>query len=74
MRFFSLRKKKYATLTVRDSEQKNTVIEKEKEAIKEEISELWEKCPECGEITIKKDIGRNLKKCPHCDFYYGADN
>lgn len=70
MRFFSLRKKKYATLTVKDSEQKNTIIEKEKKGITEEVSELWEKCPECSEITIKKDIGRNLKKCPHCGYYY----
>lgn len=70
MRFFSLRKKKYATLTVKDSDKTSTVIEKEKNGITEEVSELWEKCPECGEITIKKDIGRNLKKCPQCGYYY----
>lgn len=70
MRFFSLRKKKYATLTVKDSDQTSTIIEKEKNGITEEVSELWEKCPECGEITIKKDIRRNLKKCPQCGYYY----
>ena len=70
MRFFSLRKKKYATLTVKDSDQTSTITEKEKNGITEEVSELWEKCPECGEIIIKKDIKRNLKKCPQCGYYY----
>lgn len=72
MRFFSLKKKKYATLTVKDNEEVSVMIEKEKEksGITEDASDIWGKCPECGEIIIKKDIGRNLDRCPKCDYYY----
>ena len=72
MKFFSLRKKKYATLTVKENEEPQVFIkrEKEKSGITEEVSELWEKCPGCSEIIVKKDIGRNLHKCPNCDYYY----
>lgn len=72
MKFFSLKKKKYATLTLKENEEPQVFIEKEKEksGITEVVSELWEKCPGCSEIIIKKDIGRNLYKCPNCDYYY----
>lgn len=72
MRFFSLRKKKYATLTVKDEIDESKMLEndKKKSGITEEASELWEKCPECGEIILKKDIGRNLYRCPSCGYYY----
>ena len=72
MKFFSLRRKKYATLTLKENEEPQVFIEKEKEksGITEEVSELWEKCPGCSEIIIKKDIGRNMHKCPNCDYYY----
>ena len=72
MKFFSLKKKKYATLTLKENEEPQVFIEKEKEksGITEEVSELWEKCPGCSEIIIKKDIGRNMHKCPNCDYYY----
>lgn len=72
MKFFSLKKKKYATLTVKENQEPREFIkrEKEKSGITEEISDFWEKCPNCSEIIIKKDIGRNLNKCPKCDYYY----
>ena len=72
MKFFSLKKKKYATLTVKENQEPQVFIEKEKEksGITEEVSEIWEKCPGCSEIIIKKDIGRNLNKCPNCDYYF----
>lgn len=72
MRFFSLRKKKYATLTVKDEVDENRMLEEDKKntGITEEPSDLWEKCPECGEIVLKKDIGRNLYRCPNCGHYY----
>lgn len=72
MRFFSLRKKKYATLTIKDEVNEDKMIEEDKKSIgiTEEASDLWEKCPECGEIILKKDIGRNLYRCPNCSYYY----
>lgn len=74
MKFFSLNKKKYATLTVKDnsSEKKNKekIEEEDKILKKTKITGLWEKCPECQEIIYKNDIEQNLYKCPHCDYYF----
>ena len=72
MRFFSLRKKKYATLTAKDEVDETIMIQsdKQKNDITEQPAELWEKCPECGEIALKKDISVNISKCPKCDYYY----
>lgn len=73
MKFFSLNKKKYATLTVREEnkEKKEEKIAEEEVVIKKtKITGLWEKCPECQEIIYKNDIEQNLYKCPHCDYYF----
>nr|WP_307775045.1 acetyl-CoA carboxylase, carboxyltransferase subunit beta [uncultured Cetobacterium sp.] len=69
MKFFSLNKKKYATLTVKENKVKT---EKNEESVikKTKITGLWEKCPECSEIIYKNDIEQNLQKCPHCDYYF----
>lgn len=72
MKFFSLNKKKYATLTIKENKPKNeaadeTVIKKTK------ITGLWEKCPNCHEIIYKNDIENNLQKCPHCDYYFAMN-
>lgn len=58
-------KKKYATVSTKD-------IIKPKKNInnKTVVSNLWEKCDECGEIIYKQDIEKNLKKCPNCDHYF----
>ncbi len=29
-------------------------------------SNLWQKCPKCGELNYIKDLERNLKVCPKC--------
>lgn len=68
MRFFSLNKKKYATLTVKDNNKIDNIEKKAEKKVK--ISGLWEKCPKCNEIIYKKDIENNLKKCPNCDYYF----
>lgn len=73
MKFFSLNKKKYATLTVRDNsleKENKEKIEDDKILKKTKITGLWEKCPECQEIIYKNDIEQNLYKCPHCDYYF----
>lgn len=77
MKFFSLNKKKYATLTIKDNSSKSTKEEEKKVKVEEEsvikktkITGLWEKCPECQEIIYKSDIEQNLQKCPHCDYYF----
>lgn len=76
MKFFSLNKKKYATLTIKDNSSKETKDDKkvqvEEESVikKTKITGLWEKCPECQEIIYKSDIEQNLQKCPHCDYYF----
>lgn len=71
MKFFSLNKTKYATLTVKEKKTNHVKnIEEEKGIKKTKIEGLWEKCPECDEIIYKKDIEQNLKKCPHCDYYF----
>ncbi|MBC2855883.1 MAG: acetyl-CoA carboxylase, carboxyltransferase subunit beta [Cetobacterium sp.] len=68
MRFFSLNKKKYATLTVKTPDE---VHQSEESSIKKtKITGLWEKCPECQEIIYKNDIENNYNKCPHCDYYF----
>lgn len=68
MRFFSLNKKKYATLTVKTPEEAK--LSEEPAIKKTKITGLWEKCPECQEIIYKNDIENNLQKCPHCDYYF----
>ncbi|MCQ8212364.1 acetyl-CoA carboxylase, carboxyltransferase subunit beta [Cetobacterium somerae] len=72
MKFFSLNKKKYATLTVKENKSENKKVEEKEEKIikKTKITGLWEKCPECHEIVYKNDIEQNLQKCPHCDYYF----
>ncbi|MGL6023503.1 MAG: acetyl-CoA carboxylase, carboxyltransferase subunit beta, partial [Cetobacterium sp.] len=72
MKFFSLNKKKYATLTVKETKSDNIIVEEKEEKIikKTKITGLWEKCPECQEIVYKNDIEQNLQKCPHCDYYF----
>ncbi|MGL5902555.1 MAG: acetyl-CoA carboxylase, carboxyltransferase subunit beta [Cetobacterium sp.] len=75
MKFFSLNKKKYATLTVKENKSENNVVEEREEKIikKTKITSLWEKCPECNEIVYKNDIEQNLQKCPHCDYYFSMN-
>ncbi|MBC2850728.1 acetyl-CoA carboxylase carboxyltransferase subunit beta [Cetobacterium sp. 8H] len=72
MKFFSLNKKKYATLTVKENKSKDEQgTEREEKVIKKtKITNLWEKCPECHEIIYKNDIEQNLQRCPHCDYYF----
>ncbi|MGL4307745.1 acetyl-CoA carboxylase, carboxyltransferase subunit beta [Cetobacterium sp. SF1] len=68
MNFFSLNKKKYATLTVKAQKEAQAV---EQSVIKKtKITGLWEKCPNCQEIVYKNDIENNLQKCPYCDYYF----
>lgn len=73
MRFFSLNKKKYATLTVKEEnldENINNNSEKKEIIKKTKIEGLWEKCPECQEILYKNDIEQNLQRCPYCEYYF----
>lgn len=80
MGFFSLNRKKYATLTVKatpeDKKEHEIDIlksnEETKENKKEEVSVngLWIKCPSCQEITYKNDVDSNYNKCPNCNHYY----
>lgn len=72
MKFFSLNKKKYATLTIKENKSKNETSE-ESIIKKTKITGLWEKCPNCHEIVYKKDIEQNLQKCPHCDYYFAMN-
>jgi acetyl-CoA carboxylase carboxyl transferase subunit beta len=30
-------------------------------------SDLWKKCPKCGEVLLNKDLARNLYLCTKCD-------
>lgn len=74
MGFFSIKRKKYATLTVKDktSSVVSTDITEEK-VVQEEAentSPLWIKCPSCNEMIYKVDLENNLKKCIHCDHYF----
>lgn len=57
-------KKKYATVSVKDTVKPPVKREKE------EVSSLWVKCDDCGEIIYKEEISKNLKKCPSCDHYF----
>ncbi|MCJ8343092.1 MAG: acetyl-CoA carboxylase, carboxyltransferase subunit beta [Cetobacterium sp.] len=68
MNFFSLNKKKYATLTVKT--QNEVPVEEQSVIKKTKITGLWEKCPNCQEIVYKNDIENNLQKCPYCDYYF----
>ncbi|MGL4999036.1 MAG: acetyl-CoA carboxylase, carboxyltransferase subunit beta [Cetobacterium sp.] len=72
MKFFSLNKKKYATLTVKENKLDDKIVDEKEEKIikKTKITGLWEKCPECHEVVYKNDIEQNLQKCPHCDYYF----
>ena len=58
-------KKKYATVSTKD-----IIKPKKNTNNKAVVSNLWEKCDECGEIIYKQDIEKNLKKCPNCDHYF----
>lgn len=74
MGFFSIKRKKYVTLTVKDKDA-DEILAKKEESIKTEESEdknspLWIKCPSCGEMLYKADLEKNLKKCTHCDHYF----
>ncbi len=31
---------------------------------------LWQKCPNCSEVSFKKDLELNLMVCPHCNFHF----
>ncbi|MGL5233033.1 MAG: acetyl-CoA carboxylase, carboxyltransferase subunit beta [Fusobacteriaceae bacterium] len=74
MGFFSIKRKKYATLTVKnESENQDQIDSNIEEEIKEgssTSSALWIKCPNCGEIVYKNDIDKNLRKCPLCNHYF----
>lgn len=72
MGFFSLKRKKYATLTVKEHENKDikSNLELDEKDSPEKNSTLWSKCPSCNEIIYKNDIDNNLKKCPLCDHYF----
>lgn len=76
MGFFSIKRKKYVTLTVKDDKDTDEILAKKDENIKNEDnsddknSPLWIKCPACGEMIYKIDLENNLKKCPHCDYYF----
>ncbi|WP_297404802.1 acetyl-CoA carboxylase, carboxyltransferase subunit beta [uncultured Cetobacterium sp.] len=72
MKFFSLNKKKYATLTIKENKVKSETLE-DSIIKKTKITGLWEKCPNCHEIVYKKDIEQNLQKCPHCDYYFAMN-
>lgn len=77
MGFFSIKRKKYATLTVKTESENHDQIDSH---IEEEIKEgkegsgvssaLWIKCPNCNEIVYKNDIDKNLRKCPLCNHYF----
>ncbi len=31
--------------------------------------DLWEKCPDCGQMIFHRELQNNLNVCPHCDFH-----
>ena len=31
---------------------------------------LWQKCPNCSEVSFKKDLEINHMVCPHCNFHF----
>ncbi len=31
---------------------------------------LWQKCPNCSEVSFKKDLEQNLMVCPHCNHHF----
>lgn len=74
MGFFSIKRKKYATLTVKDKSP--AIISEDSQSVKipqeegENTSPLWIKCPSCNEMIYKVDLENNLKKCTHCDHYF----
>ena len=74
MGFFSIKKKKYVTLTTTTNENPvtNGVTDNEIDQNKDDklSSPLWVKCPECNEIIYKEDIESNLNKCTSCNYYF----
>ncbi|MGL4253661.1 MAG: acetyl-CoA carboxylase, carboxyltransferase subunit beta [Fusobacteriaceae bacterium] len=74
MGFFSIKRKKYATLTVKDKTPSpvsgNLQEVKTPQEEGENSSPLWIKCPSCSEMIYKVDLENNLKKCIHCDHYF----
>ena len=37
---------------------------------KETPEGLWNKCPECGLITVALELEENLHVCPKCDYHF----
>lgn len=78
MGFFSIKRKKYATLTVKNEEiekelnRNNNLINNEEELkdTSDKSSTLWIKCPSCEEMVYKNDIDNNMRKCTLCDHYF----
>ena len=33
-------------------------------------TDLWEKCPGCGDLIYRRDLERNLKVCPKCGHHF----
>ena len=30
---------------------------------------LWEKCPDCGQMIFHRELESSLRVCPHCDYH-----
>ncbi len=85
MAFLQFKKKKYVTLTVKDSVVLKKIDTSKIEAVKadkpiskkvervipEDEINLWVKCPECHETIYKSDVANNLKKCTNCGHHFG---
>ncbi|MGL6100738.1 MAG: acetyl-CoA carboxylase, carboxyltransferase subunit beta, partial [Fusobacteriaceae bacterium] len=74
MGFFSIKRKKYVTLTVKDKTPSPiSEILTEVKPVQDEgenLSPLWIICPSCSEMIYKVDLDNNLKKCIHCDHHF----
>jgi acetyl-CoA carboxylase carboxyl transferase subunit beta len=46
----------------------NFVRPKIRALVKNDVPDnLWEKCPQCGQMVFYKELNANLRVCPHCD-------
>lgn len=80
-------KRKYGTLKLTGEEPKNTNIDENADNIdninnyiavkvteNEVNSDLFMKCPKCGEILIKMDLDEKLHVCPKCNHHLRIDS
>ena len=65
-------RKKYATISVNSTEQKEQPKKSEGGKEKKDIDrhQLWDKCTSCNEIIYIKDVKENHEICPKCGYYF----